>query len=309
MEEGIEDANMERDLRIRFLDGFQVAVGPRVISDAEWKLRKAKSLVKLLALAPGYRLHREQVMDVLWPDFDPQSASNNLRKVLHVARHALKGTHALNLASSAAIRYLDTQEELLVLGASGSVWLDVEVFEASAAAARRPGDPESYREAIALYTGDFLPEDLYEEWTVRRREELRNAHLSLLVELARLYEARGDAQAAIGVLQQVIEVEPLYEEAHLGLMRLYAMSGQRHQAVRQYQQLREALKQELDTDPDASAQQLYQEIIAGRSSADDNGEFARSGASQAPKPNSGSSADESSLVARQQTLNHNLPAP
>jgi hypothetical protein len=59
-----------------------------------WRLRKAKTLVKLLVLAPGHRLHREQVIAVLWPDRPPAAAANNLHQVLHVARRQLDGGEA-----------------------------------------------------------------------------------------------------------------------------------------------------------------------------------------------------------------------
>ena len=52
-------------VRVRLLGGFQVSVG-RIIEGNEWRLRKAASLLKLLALAPNHRLHREQAMETLW---------------------------------------------------------------------------------------------------------------------------------------------------------------------------------------------------------------------------------------------------
>ncbi|MFN8516536.1 MAG: hypothetical protein U0841_28935 [Chloroflexia bacterium] len=58
-------------LRLRLLGEFQVVLGERRIIAAEWKLRKAAALVKLLALTPGHRRHREEVLDLLWPEFDP----------------------------------------------------------------------------------------------------------------------------------------------------------------------------------------------------------------------------------------------
>jgi DNA-binding SARP family transcriptional activator len=82
-----DDHGGQQELRVKLLGGFQVAVGERVLGDDEWRLRKVKSVVKLLALAPDHRLHREQVMDTLWPDLDPTAASNNLRKALHLAAH------------------------------------------------------------------------------------------------------------------------------------------------------------------------------------------------------------------------------
>ena len=71
------------------LGGFRVSVGSRTVGEDGWRLRKAASLVKLLALDPRHRLHRERVMEWLWPGLDPKAAANNLRYALHVARRVL----------------------------------------------------------------------------------------------------------------------------------------------------------------------------------------------------------------------------
>ncbi len=52
-------------VRIRLLGGFYVSVGSRVIGAGEWRLKKVRSLIKLLALAENHRLHREQIMNLL----------------------------------------------------------------------------------------------------------------------------------------------------------------------------------------------------------------------------------------------------
>jgi len=77
-------------IRVKLLGGFSVSVGDRPVWKDAWRLRKAASLVKLLALAPGHCLHREQVMDLLWPDLGRMAASNNLRQALHSARQTLE---------------------------------------------------------------------------------------------------------------------------------------------------------------------------------------------------------------------------
>ena len=64
--------------------------------DSAWRLKKARELVKLLALARGHRLHREQAMDVLWRDLAPAAAANNLHQAVHVARRAL-GADAIDV--------------------------------------------------------------------------------------------------------------------------------------------------------------------------------------------------------------------
>src|SRR5918995_2117948 len=125
-------------VRIRLLGGFSVWVGSRVVSEGAWHLRKARSLVKLLALAPGHRLHREQVMDLLWPHLDRRAASNNLRRALHVARRALE-------PEPSAPCYLISHREHLALCPDGPLWVDIEAFEEVRATARRSRDPAAYR--------------------------------------------------------------------------------------------------------------------------------------------------------------------
>jgi DNA-binding SARP family transcriptional activator len=78
-------------VRIRLLGGFDVTVAGRPVAAAAWRLRKAKTLVKLLALAGGHRMHREALVAVLWPDRDGEAAANNLHQALYVARRALGG--------------------------------------------------------------------------------------------------------------------------------------------------------------------------------------------------------------------------
>jgi tetratricopeptide (TPR) repeat protein len=118
--------------------------------------------------------------------------------------------------------------------------------------------------AIDLYRGELLPEDRYEQWAEGRREELRRTWLSLHLELARVYEERGDYEGSIEMLQKAISKQPTNEEAHAGLMRLYALCERRGDALRQYERLREVLSRELFAEPDAVTQQLHEDIAAGR---------------------------------------------
>src|SRR5215210_2419704 len=129
-------------LRVWLLGGFRVGVGSRTITPDAWRLRKAAALVKLLALSPNHRLHREQAMDILWPDLGRRAASNNLRQALHAARKTLgpaEGSH-----------HLASGDESLVLCPGGDLRVDVDAFEEAAATARRVRDPAAYRAALEL---------------------------------------------------------------------------------------------------------------------------------------------------------------
>jgi DNA-binding SARP family transcriptional activator len=218
-----ETSGRPEAVRIRMLGGFSVSVGSRTIEQNQWRLRKAAALVKVLALAPGHHLHREQAIDLLWPDLG-KKADSNARRALDPERGSL---------------YVASHDELLVLCPRGNLWVDVEAFEEAAVGARRARDRAVYRVAIDLYAGELLPEDRYEEWAEGRREELRRLHLALLVELAGFYEERGPYGLAIEALRKAVAEEPTFEEAHAALMRLYALSHQSRAALTQYERLRE----------------------------------------------------------------------
>jgi DNA-binding SARP family transcriptional activator len=231
-------------LRIWMLGGFWVSVGSKMaIERSAWRLRKAASLVKVLALAPGYRLHLEQAMDLLWPELGRSAAANNLRQALHVARKTLDPD------PKSAFRYLSSKDESLAICPEGNLWVDADVFEEAASTARRSRDPAAYRAALELYAGELLPEDRYEEWAEGRRQGLGQLHLALLVELAGLYEEREEYSRGIEVSRRVLSEEITREEAHTSLMRLYALSGRRQESILQYERLRKSLSQTFGAEP------------------------------------------------------------
>jgi DNA-binding SARP family transcriptional activator len=248
---GVDHKSKPEVLRIGLLGGFRVSVGARTIEEDAWHLRKAAGLVKLLALAPGHRLHREQAMDALWPDLARRAASNNLRQALHAARGILD--------EAEGSRYLASDNEALILVPEGTLRVDVDTFEEAAIAARRERFPSAYEAAMELYTGDLLPGDLEEAWTEGRRESLRRLHLALLLDLSMLHEEREEYERGIGVLRQALSEAPAREQTHADLMRLYALCGQSREALLQYERLAEILSRE----PGAETRHLYEEIRDG----------------------------------------------
>ena len=240
------------------LGGFRLSVGSRTIQEDAFWLRKAASLLKLLALAPGHRLHRECVIEALWPSLGRRAAANNLRQAIHVARRTLDPDPV------AGVRYLDSRGEVLALCPEGQLWVDAKAFEEAARAARHARDSTAYRSALDLYPGELLPADRYEEWAEARRRELKGEFHSLLAELAVLHEERGKYGKAIEALERLLREEPVSEEAHAGMMRAHALSGQRGEALRQYDRLQEELRQEFGAQPDSATRRLRDDIMVGK---------------------------------------------
>jgi DNA-binding SARP family transcriptional activator/energy-coupling factor transporter ATP-binding protein EcfA2 len=259
-------------LYIRLFGEFVVQAGDRVVVESDWPLRRARNLVKLLALTPGHRVHREQLIDILWPEQDPEAATNNLHKALHIARRTLEP----DLPRKAQSRYIHFQGDLVVLHAPGTIWVDTESFSSLAKSAQLSGTPEEYGKALAVFKGELLPQDPYDDWAIAPRERLNYLKLEVLLGLAQALEARSDMAGAIQALEQAVEIDPAHEMACHRLMLLLATSGHRQRALRYYRQLASVLHQDLGVEPDVSTQALYADIQNDRVSVSPVLDVARS---------------------------------
>jgi predicted ATPase len=197
------------EVRLRLLGGFEAAVDGVPVEARAWRLKKGRELVKLLALAPAFRLHREQVLDVLWRDLPPDAALNNLHQAVHVARRVL---------GADSIR---SEDELLRLEAD----VDVARFERAADAALRAGTRAAYRAALSLYGGELLPENRYDDWADARRDELAERAAALEAALASLGPETAsslpvETSSFIGRARELAELRTL-----LGHTRLLTLCG------------------------------------------------------------------------------------
>jgi predicted ATPase/DNA-binding SARP family transcriptional activator len=239
-------------VQIRLLGGFEVTVSDRMVAADAWRLRKAKTLVKLLALARGHRLHREALVAVLWPDRDGASATNNLHQALYVARRALAGT-------SGALCCL--RDDVVLLSDGTMPWLDTDAFEAACRRAHQTRNPDDYRAAAELYRGDLLPEDRFEDWSEGPREALRERHLGLHAEYADVLSDRGEHTQAVEIASVVTAADPFHEVAHRTLMTALAASGRRYEALAMFDRLREGLAEEYAADPEPATRRLYRDLL------------------------------------------------
>ncbi len=222
---------METRVHISLLGGFDVSVDDRPVPAGSWRRRSATGLVKLLALQPGRRLLREQVMDALWPDLSPDEAAPRLHVAAHHARMALGSRDGVVLADGTVSLFPDA-----------AVTVDVDAFDRAADAARADGGPEAAGAAAGRYTGTLLPEDLYEPWTEEPRERLRLRQLELL--------------GTAGRYDELVAADPLDEEAQLALVRDHVRKGRRQSALRALDRMEELFRRELGVAPGPAALSL-----------------------------------------------------
>lgn len=231
---------------------------------AEWPNRKSKSLLKYLLLHHDHPVRRDVLMETFWPDHDPNAARNNLNVAIYTLRQTLR-------ALSPDLSYVMYYDESYFLNPELGVWIDLEEFQQRISAGRkafRRGDVleavNEYGTAVELYQGDLLEEDLYEPWVTPLRQELHQAYIGALSFLSAYYYEHGQDATCIGYCRLLLAVERAEESIHRRLMRAYARHNQRYLAIRQYQQCVEALREELDVDPDPQTVRLYEAILHNR---------------------------------------------
>ncbi len=247
-------------LRVAVLGGFSVRVGGRTVPDV-WRLRKSKTLVKLLALAEGHRAHRDMLTEVLWPDLDLAAASNNLHQALHAARRALTGEGPPDAGM------LRLQDDLVILAPGGGLVVDAEVFTVAAQRALRSGNVEDYRAARGLYTGELLPEDRDAGWAASHRQRLAGLHDAIVLGLGRALMERGNAEDAVTLLGTLAWERQSDEPLHRVLMEALDRAGRRWDALDAYERLRRVLEEEYAAVPEPSTRSLYRRILSGQAPA------------------------------------------
>ena len=204
-------------------------------------------------------MHREQVVDVLWPKVGAEDALNSFGKALHAARRALEPKRPQRQESA----YLRLADGMLVLNTE-HVIVDTDEFERLAEDALRSREIAAYEAAFAAYRGELLPEDRSESWCSERRSALAELHTRLLLGMAEALERRGSYREAADRLHDVLQRDPTREAVHRQLMLLYAWMGAPDQAVRQFHSCEAVLRQELDLSPQPETISLCDEILASR---------------------------------------------
>ncbi len=248
-------------LHIQTLGRFRLLrpQGPR--DEAVWEGKQPKLLLKAL-VARGGEAPKDVLLEDLWPEGSPDIMEKNFRVTLHRLRKALEP----NLDKVFESFYLHSEAGLLSLDRE-LCRVDVTEFLALFESGRQEEEQGNlnqamaqYKKAIALYGGDFLPEELYLPGAEKKRAALRGDYLELLERVSQLYEKQGTLGRAIEYCKKPIQADPGLEPAYRRLMTLYACRGMRAEALRTYEACRKALARELDAAPDEVTTAIYRKI-------------------------------------------------
>jgi len=243
-------------IRLELLGGLEI----RAASGAPLPVaaRKVRALLVYLALAPARAHSRGKLAALLWGDSGEEQARTSLRQALATLRKAVS-------PQSLVVADADT----VMLAADG--WsCDALAFAQLAAQA----SAAALGQAADLYRGDLLEgfyarAPAFDEWLTVERERLRVLAQQVLLRLLDHHAERGAHDQARGIAARLLALDPLREEVHRTLMRLYLKQGRQAAALKQYRLCRAALQRELGVSPEAETERLHREILQLRRPAAD----------------------------------------
>jgi DNA-binding SARP family transcriptional activator/predicted negative regulator of RcsB-dependent stress response len=233
------------------------------VTDTALQHQRVRALLHCLISSPGRKLGREQIMEMLWPDLDFETATHRLDRAVYSLRRLLEPGRSKPATSDLLL----TEHSTLVLAGQAQLWIDADAFDAVLSQARATSDPgqteQLLEEATLLYSGDYLPEERDIPWIQTRREALQRSWIGLLLELADLRIAREALPGAIDTLDRLLAVDPTNEAAVQRLIILLTQSGRRAEALRIYHRFATLLRQEYQISPLPETRALFESAQRG----------------------------------------------
>jgi DNA-binding SARP family transcriptional activator len=231
-------------VRVRCLGGFAIAVNGAVVDLADTRPR-AQALLRLLALEHGRAIHRERLIDTLWPGASVAIGSRRLQVAISSIRTVLQS--ALPTGADVVRRAGDSYRLVLPDAA-----VDVQEFDQLLADAAAESDPsrriDLRRSAMERYTGDLLPEEGSADHVVGERERLRLAAATASCAIARDHHGAGQFAEATAAARRSLELDRYQDSAWRLLIDALSASGDQSAAVRaQHEHLHVRAELEDDT--------------------------------------------------------------
>jgi DNA-binding SARP family transcriptional activator len=213
-------------------------------------------LLKVLIALGGQNVRVEQLADALWPHVDADYAHKSFTATLHRLRRIFDGDDTLRLKDGR----LSLNDALFWLDARALDHLLGELEQALRAGDPRAADealPALVDEVLLVYRGPFLPDEDEQPSYIARREQLRARLLRALTRVARRWEDRGRAEAAVDCYLRCIDADELCEAFYRNLMLCHQRQGELAEALGTYQRLLAVLAARLKSAPSPETQAIH----------------------------------------------------
>ncbi|MDO9564332.1 MAG: BTAD domain-containing putative transcriptional regulator [Bradyrhizobium sp.] len=222
----------------------------------EFLSERSKHLFAVLVLQKGAPVSRDVLVARLWTDGPDERLRRNLSTEVWRLRCALER------AGEDGSRWINARPEALSLRMDEQAWIDIEVFDQCVRKSLQsigPGPLATLESIEQLYRGDLLPELEY-DWCLAEREAYRNRFLACLEALLLLAKQRSDWRESIRIARRILAEDSFLEHIHREIMLCHAMMGDRVAALRHYEKLQFAFRQELGVSPARETTALYNRL-------------------------------------------------
>lgn len=238
-------------LAIRCFGAFEIFHEGHRLPPAAFHRRKALQLLKQLVLRRGAPVHRDRLVDLLWPDAPASAGTNRLHGVVSALRSAIESTR--NPRSS---EYIICRDDHYFLNVDAPQSVDLfEFLDAIAGArtAQREGAEERalglLEDVVRMYRGDLFADDIADESLETHRVRLRHLFLDAARALAGIRIRWGHTDEAVWALRTALDFEPVALDLYELLIGQLVAVGRFTEARQQYECCRAALRQHLDMEP------------------------------------------------------------
>lgn len=252
-------------LRIFTLGQFGLAIAGEGLNVEGWKRRQAAVVLKCLVSHLGRPVHRERLIEWLWPEADETRGWERLKVTISFLRAKLRDGGAVadtieTVGQSYLLRrdavWVDSDTFASLVSAGWGLLNDGELVQAQA----------RFEEAESLYRGDYLEDEPYAEWCAEERARFREIHLELLAGLAKCYAEAGLFMEATRVCRTALANDPCRESFLRALLENLVNLGRPDWAEAQYATWCRSLDEEYGFQPTHETVKAYHELVGDRGS-------------------------------------------
>ncbi len=268
--EGIPEATVDLPMRVSTFGNFSISSAGKGLNVESWKRKQAVLVLKCLINQLNRPVHRERLIEWIWPDADPLRGWQRLKVAVSFLRSMLR-KHGVTSAT------IDTIGQTYLLRSEG-VWLDSAAFVSlvtlgwkSLNDGNRVEAQTCFEEAEGLYCGDYFEDEPYAEWCAAERERLREMYLELLAGLAECYASSVRFMDAARVCRTALAIDPCRESFLRELLENLAKLGQPDWAKAQYIAWRRKLVEDIGFEPAPETEQAFQRLVEHRNGGHDQG--------------------------------------
>lgn len=218
--------------------------------------RSGQHILRYLVARQGHRASTDVLQALLWPEDEAEVA----QRKLHIAISALR--HSLNDGSSGGTRCIVCKNHVYTLVEHCIHSIDSDEFLLYYRMGQQNAEARiaCYEKACQLYSGPFLVEDIYADWSSLQREQLSNAYLTMCQVLADHYLHQKSYEQAAQWATAILAENRCDEWAHRQLIQIFVTQGRRHEAQQQYLRCERILRDELGVQPMPETRQILQKL-------------------------------------------------